>query len=384
MSLLDWAIVLARKKLLLVAVTAAGGAIVAAFSLLLPDIFTSTARVLPPQQHGSAGAAAAAFLAQGASLPALAFGGPSLSHAELYVGILRSRTIADALIARFDLQAGYEQTSIVATRKALAARTAIRLGKDGLIAIEVDDADPAQAAEIANAYVEELERLVQTLATTEAAQRRLFVEKQLKRTKDALVEAETALRSAQESSGVIKLDEQARALIGSIALLRSEIASKEVQLRAMGTFATAQNPEVVRLQEQIAGLRVQLTKLETGGAKDTSLLVTGPRMTGAGMDFVRRVREVKYQEALFEALVRQYELARMDEARESAEIQVVDQAVPQDRPSKPKRTLLTLLGALLALVLAVIVVLLQDSHARAVANPDLASRWTELRRQLRL
>jgi uncharacterized protein involved in exopolysaccharide biosynthesis len=299
--------------------------------------------------------------------------------------MLKSRRVADSIIGSFDLQRLYDKETMVETRKELADNTYISAGKDGLISIEFDDEDPKRAAAIANAYVAELIRLTQALAVTEAAQRRLFFERQLQQTKQELSEAEVALKTTQEKTGLIKLDDQGRTIIESVAALRAQIVSKEIELRSMRTFATEGNPDYIRVQQQLAGLRLELHKLERaqlGGSGD--VLVPTGKVPEAGLEYLRRLRDVKYQETIFELLARQFEIAKIDEAKDAAIIQVVDEAAIPDRKSKPKRALIVILTAIASGLLSLVVVFLLEAHDRYMASPNLAARIQALRRYLRL
>lgn len=377
-SLLDFLIVLAKHKKFIAGVTLGAAIVSAAVSLLLPNIYTGTAKVLPPQQSQST---AAMLLGQLGGLAGLAGGSVGIKNPnDLYVGMLKSRTVADNIIGRFDLQRLYDQETMVETRKEFASNSSITTGKDGLINIEFDDEDPKRAAAVANAYVEELDKLTQSLAVTEAAQRRLFFERQLKQAKDDLSNAEVALKVTQEQTGLIKLDDQGRAIIEAVAALRGQISAKEVELRAMRTFTTEHNPDYVRVRQQLAGLRAELTKLERaqiGGGGDI-LLPTG-QVPAAGLEYVRKFRDVKYQEAIFELLAKQFEAAKIDEAKEAAIIQVVDQAIAPDRKSKPKRALIVIGVTLAAGFLAFIWAFAREARERASRDPVQAARFAALR-----
>jgi len=295
--------------------------------------------------------------------------------------MVKSRTVADNIINRFDLQKLYEQDTMVETRNALANNTTVLAGKDGLITIEFEDKDPARAAAVANAYVEELDKLTQVLAVTEAAQRRLFFERQLRQAKKDLSEAEVALQKTQEETGLIKLDDQGRALIEAVAVLRGQISAKEVELRAMRTYTTETNPDYVRTQQQLAGLRTELAKLERAQASGQSgiMLSTG-KVPEAGLEYLRKFRDVKYQETIFELLAKQFEAAKLDEAKEAAIIQVVDKAVAPDRKSKPKRALIVILATLSAGLISLLWVFVLEARERASKDPVQAARLAALRR----
>jgi len=297
---------------------------------------------------------------------------------DLYVGILKSRTAADSIIGRFQFQALYRTDTMVATRSALARNTTITAGKDGLIAIDFDDKDPMRAAAVANAYAEELDKLTQSLAVTEAAQRRLFFERQLLRVKTDLAQAEIAARSALAKGGVAMVGEQGKTMIESIARLRAQITAKEIQISAMKGFATEQNSEFVKARQEFAALRQQLAKLEGTEGQIDGLTVA--KDAGLGLKNMALMRDVKYYEVLFEAIAKQYELAKIDEAKESGIIQVVDKAIPPDRKSKPKRALIVMIATIAAGFVALLWAFVREARERASEDPVQAGRLSTLRR----
>jgi uncharacterized protein involved in exopolysaccharide biosynthesis len=309
---------------------------------------------MPPQQPQSA---AAAIAGQLGAIAALA-GGTSKdlglkNPSDMYVGILKSRSIADELIKQFELQRVYREKRMTDTRRELDRHSVIRSGKDGLITIEVEDKDPNRAAKMANAYVQELYKANQRLAISEASQRRVFFEKQLEDEKQALSAAELELKKTQEATGMIQLSSQADAIIRAAASVRAQITAREVQLQVMRSFATEENSDVIRVKNEIAGLQSQLGKLENdeklGGG---NIQVPTGKVPQVGLEYLRRFREVKYHESIYELLAKQYEAARIDEGKNAPVIQVVDEAIPPDKKSSPPRTIIVLLcmiaGALLA------------------------------------
>ena len=381
-GLLDLALVLAARKRLIIGFSLVAGIIAAAISLLIPNLYTGTTRILTPEKSQSS---ASAMLGQLGGLASLA--GPSLgikNPADMYVAMLKSRTVADDLIAKYKLRELWEAKNLTDTRNKLEGLTRVSAGKDGLITVEYDDENPERAAQIANDYVAGLQKLTQTLAVTEAAQRRLFFERQLKKVNADLAVAENALKTTQEKTGLIQLDAQGEAIIKALAQLRAEIVATEVGLSAMGSFATPTNPDYVRGQRQLASLKAQLAKMESGGnGGDQALLTSAGKVPEAGLEYVRAMREVKYQEAIFVLVAKQLEAARMDEAKESAEIQVLDAAIAPERKSKPKRALIVILTMLAAGMLAVLWAFVSDGIARAKEDPERAPKMAALKRQLK-
>jgi tyrosine-protein kinase Etk/Wzc len=353
-----------------------------AVSLLVKPTFSATSLILPPQQ----GQSLATMMGQLNALMSLTGGGLGGSQlktpVDMYVGMLESRTIADHLISRFHLQDLYKTRKMEDTRTVLKSNTRFLAGKDGLIHIIVDDHDPNRASEMANAYVDELYAMNSHLATTEAAQRRVFFDQELADEKSALAIAENDLKQTAERTGVIHLGGQAESIIRSLAVLRAEIASREVQINSMRVFATDQNPVAIRAQEEIKSLRAQLDKLERDPRNpqliDTVGIPAG-RVPAVSLEYARRLREVKYHETLFELLAKQYEAARIDEAKAAPIIQVVDRAVPPDKKSGPHRALIVLGCGFIGFCIGYLLDAITRAFRRAAEVPEYAIKIARLR-----
>jgi tyrosine-protein kinase Etk/Wzc len=375
--LLDLLVVLAQHKWLVIGTPIVAGTLALAASLLMTPVFTSSAKILPPQQQQSSGVAA--MLGQIGGL-AGAGGLGMKSTNDLYVGLLESRTVADNLIARFKLKERYQKTAMDATRIALDNASAISMGKkDGMITISATDKDPQFAADLANAYVDELAKLTQTMALTEASQRRLFFEKQLKEVRNQLADAEGALRSTQEKTGMIQPEAQVQAIITNLAQLKGTIAAKEVELNGIRTFASKQNPELLRTEEELRGLQAQLAKLEKSQpSSSANFMVPTAKIPEVAVQYARRLRDVKYYETIFELLAKQFELAKIDEAKDSALVQLLDKAVPAEHKSKPNRSLFALTGLLGGLVLGIVLAFIKAAYSASRRNPAASMRWQQL------
>ena len=338
----------------LIAGATLGVAVVAAVvGLLLPKTFTARATLLAPGSQQQSGSAAA--LAALGSFGGLVGGGAAKSPDELYVALLKGDSVQRALADRFDLKTRYDVTTYETLRKVLPQY--IRVASDkksGLISVEVDDGEPKFAADLANAHASEITKVLGRLAVSEAQLRRVFFAKQLDETKENLINAEQNLRTVQEKSGVIVLDKQVEALITNAAQLRAAIVQREVQLKVLRTSATDQNPDVIRLNSELRAMRVELARMESrqGGVDGSTVDIPVGRLPEAGIDYVRARRELKLQETLLEAMIRQFEAAKLDEAKEGPALQQVDLALPPDRKSKPSVTLIVLASAALALLLS--------------------------------
>ncbi|HTW49795.1 MAG TPA: Wzz/FepE/Etk N-terminal domain-containing protein [Acidobacteriaceae bacterium] len=383
-SLLDLLIVLASRRRMIAIVTLACAVLAAIVSLLLPKKYTATAVLLPPQQNSSlASTLASSQLGGLGSMAALAGGFSIKNPNDMYVAMLRSETVEDAMIEKFQLMREYRKRYLSDARKKFESLTTVNGdGKDGLIHISVEDYDPQRAADMANGYVEAFQKLSQSLAITEAGQRRLFFQQQLEKAKDDLANAEEALKQTEQTTGLIQLDSQARALIESAASLRAQIAAKEVQIQAMRTYATGENAQLVEAQQELDSLRAELAKLGGNEENANALIVPKGQMTQAGLEYVRRLRDVKYYETIFDILARQFEIAKLDEAKEGALVQVVDPAIRPDRRSFPKRTLIVLGATAAGLFFSILTALLQAGMARLREDPESSAKLALLRNML--
>jgi uncharacterized protein involved in exopolysaccharide biosynthesis len=370
-GVLDLALLLAENLRTLVVVPLVAGLSALGISFLFPPSYTATSQILPPQQQQSG---TAMLLAN--QLGALASGGPGLglkNPADIYVAMIKSRTVADVLVGRFNLRQVYKEKYDEDVRKELASRTNVIAGKDGLIVIDVDDHDPKRAAELANAYVDALRALTQTLAVSEAAQRRLFFENQLKQSKEDLTNSEIALRRSGISETVINTMPQSA--VENIARLRAQITAQEVKLTALRGYMTDSNPEFKQVQQELVGLRFQLAKAEQ---------MDGGKAMGGGAEYVAKFRDFKYRETLFDLLAKQYEVARLDEAREGAVIQVIDAAIVPERKSKPKRAFITVLTVLAGFIGTVLFIFIRQRLRNAMSEQDSPDKLLRLRRMLRI
>ncbi len=372
-SLLDLAITLAKHKKIILGAPLLAAIVAAVYSLFMPNIYTADTQIMPPQQQQSS---ASAMLNQLGAISGMAGAAGIKNPNDIYIAMLKSRTLQDGMIRRFKLQSVYATKTPGATRQTLAGVTKISSGKDGLITVQVDDKKPQRAAMLANGYVEALQQMTQVFAVTEASKRRLFFEKQLLHAKESLSDAEIALKQLQEKTGIIQLDAQAQLIISTAAGLKGQIAMKEVELGAMRTFATGNNPDYIRIQQVLAGLREQLAKVETGA-------VTTSKVPETGLEYLRKVRDLKYAETIYEMLAKQFEMAKIDEAKESSVIQVLDKAVVPEQKSKPKRSTTVLLAAVATGFLAILWVFISEAINNAKKDEESSAQLNKLKQNLR-
>jgi tyrosine-protein kinase Etk/Wzc len=378
-NLMDLVLVIAKHNRFIIKLTVLVAVLSVIYALRQPNIYSAKTVILPPQQAQSA---ASMLLGQLGGLASLAGGAVGKGPNDLFIGMLNSHRLADQMIARFKLQQKFNAKTMEGARGALAAATVIKTAKDGFISIEYFDTDPKFAARMANAYVEELDKLNNILAVTEASRKRLFFETQLKGVRANLDAAENALKQTQERTGLIQPEQQAGTLISAVGNLRAQIAAKEVELSAMSAFATPQNPDYRQIQQVIVGLRAQLTKLEATSAGRDIKVPTG-KLPETGLEFLRKTRDFKYQETLFELLSKQFEIAKIEEAKDAALIQVVDKALVPEQRAKPKRLLIVILATLMAFFIGVLLAFVREASERARLDPASAERMNLLRRYIR-
>lgn len=379
LDLIDILIVLAKRKKLIIGLPIAAAVVAACVSFALPESYKATAKLLPPQSPQSG---ASALLAQFGGMAGMAAGVAGIKNPnELYVGMLKSRTVADRLIAQYDLKKAYGTDSMDFARNRLNTNSSITSGKDGLITIEVLDQDKKRVARLTNSYVDELLRLTRSLAVTDAAQRRLFYEQQLRLAKDNLAKAEVELKGAIEAHGVVSVDVESRGVVETMARLRAQISAKEIQLRSMRAFLTPDHPDFRRTEEELSSLRAELSKLENGRVQGnpSSTQAPGPQ---SGLESIQRVRDLKYYQMLYELLAKQYEAARLEEAKDPSIVQVLDPAVEPEHRAKPVRSLIVLLGGVAGLIVAVLAAFGLEMKSKAATNASGARKWTQLKRNL--
>jgi tyrosine-protein kinase Etk/Wzc len=381
-NLLDLLIVLLKRKRLILGITFISALITAIVSLIMPPVYRAETSLLPPQPSSSMALQALSQLAGGAA----GIGAEVLgikTPADLYAGLLKSNTVLDRIIDRFKLMELYKCKYRSDARKRLSANIQVSVDrKSNIITISVEDKDPVRAAQMANAFVEELKALTKGLAITEASQRRLFFEEQLKDTKLALIKAEEDLKKFQEKTGAIKVEEQAKAVIEGIATLRAQIAAKEVEIKVMKTYSTPYNPDLQRAEEALRAMKAELQKLEAKEGKNPDPLMPTGRMPEVGMEYLRKLRELKFNETLYELLLKGYETARLDEARDAVVIQVVDKAIPPDKRAKPKRTLMVLVATFTGFFLSIFIALFIEYKEKASQDPEQKERIEAIRKEI--
>lgn len=381
-DLLDLALVLVKHKRLIIGTAFLAGLVALILGFIMTPIYRAETHLVPPQLLTGQ---SSAVLSPGLRSIASQFGfGNVATPADLITGIVKSRTIIDRIIDKFDLMNYYNAKNRDNARKTLSEVTSAKVDeKSGLITVAVEDKDPALAADITNAFVAELQDMVQNLAITQVSQQRLFLENQLKRAHHNLIQAEEDFQKYQMESGLLNVDVQTQALMDSIARIQAQIAVKEVELKAAKTYATVQNPQVKRLQAELAGLKGELKKLEAKAGGGPNPIPVFKEIPKAGIEYARKLRDLKFQETLYETLLKQYQAAVMAEASEGLVIQVVDPAVPPELKVKPQRKLMIIVAGFLGLFVGIFAAFVKEFIDNSSKNQESAEKMALLKSYLR-
>ena len=347
-------------------------------SLMMPKIFESTATLLPQLESNtglgmglgallSSSGAGTAAQSLGISLP-----GAPATPTDVFSAMLKSRIMADAVIRKFNLLEHYETKTMQEARLELEGATRIVVSKEKVIKVTVEDKDRQLASDIANFYVSNLDQLNQTLSVSKARDNRKFIEQRLAETQSELVKVENALKEFQTQNRTVAIEAQSKAMIEATAMIQAQIMSQEVQLQVMGSYLSANNPEVARVQSSINELRKQLQIMESG--KEGKDRMPGDRLRPAitsvptlALEYGRLARNLKIHETLYALLISQYEQAKLTEARDTPTVQVLDPAIPAERKSRPKILLNVLIAGILSLFIGIFWALLRGAMDRRKA-----------------
>jgi tyrosine-protein kinase Etk/Wzc len=341
-----------------------------AVSLLLPKIYTAKTMILTPQDAPSATAALQGELGLFSSTMNASNNLGLTDPNDVYVAMLSSDSVARGVINRFDLRKEYDAATWTDAIKEFGSNLRVSSGHDGTITIEFDDQDPKRAAAVANGVVDAFRTLTQQNAVTDASQRRMYFGAQLDKARRELADAEVALKKAQEATGMLDLDKQTLAIVTAMATLKGQIAAQQVQVQGLRSFATSQNPDVIRAETELAAMQNQLVQFErtsAGGKGD--IFVATKDLPSSGLEYLRRYRDVKFYEALYELMGKQYEAAVVDEATNGAIVQVVDPAVAPDKKSRPRRSFVVLAFLACGLIGAYAVAFTSELSARMELDP---------------
>ena len=384
-DLLDLALVLAKHKRLIIGIAFVACLVALILGFIMTPIYRAETHLVPPQSLAGQLPSSILTMIPPEFRTFAIQSGAIKTTADLVAGIAKSRTLVDNIIDKFNLMDYYHAEKRDAARSALSGAISANVDeKTSLITIAVEDKDPVMAADMTNAIVDELQNLLQGLALTQVSQQRLFLENQLKQAHHNLMQAEEEFQKYQAQSGLLNVDVQMQALMDSIANIQAQIAVKEVQLKAARTFATAQNPEIKRLQAELAGLKKELKNLEAkAGTDNPNFIPAFEEIPKAGMEYARRLRDLKFQETLYETLLQQYQAAVMAEASEGLVLQVIDPAIPPELKIKPRRKLMLIVAGFLGLFVGIFAAFIKEFIDNSSKNPESADKMALLKSYLR-
>lgn len=364
-NLLEYWRMLARKRKFIGIFTAVAFVLAVIASLLIPKTYLSKTSIMPPSESSPL----MASLAAGGPAGLGGFAGSLLgvqTPSDLWLGILRSQSVRDAVIERFKLKELYGKETIEDTREALDGFVAIEKSKEEIISVSVEDTDPQRSAQMSNAFIEELDRINREVATSSGRRARVFLEIRLNEAKTELAGAENDLRDFMKKNRAVNIDEQSKALVEASGVLMGQLMAKKVGLQTLLSYSTPSNPQVQLLQSEVDELESQLNRLETGSsAGDNVMLIPAARIPDLSLMYVRLLRNVKFQQTLFELLTQQYEMARIQEMKDSPTVQVLDIAKVPEKKYKPKRSLIVLGATMSAFICAVLWVFAREYASRA-------------------
>ena len=370
-SILDILIVLGEYKRFIVLFTIACTFLATFISLMLAPVYTAKTVFIPPQQQSST---ASSLLSSIGNLAGISggSGAPVKNSDELYIALIKSEYLLNQVIIKHRLKERYLTKTDADTRKYLIDKAKITSDKkSGLISIEVNDLDPHFAATLANSFVVELGKMTEKFALTEAQQKRLFFETEIVKTENKLKRAEDQFQEAQGKKGFHVTSINADTIFKNITELHGLIAAREIQLKAIERFATLKNTEVQKLTSELTAMRSTLQNLEQG----TGNFPIESSQQNAMMAY----RELKTQESMLEALVKQLEIARIDEAKDGPFIQVVDLAAPPEIRSSPKRGLIVTSSFVIALLFSLFVVYVRKSLKSIVIEAEKKNKVSKFK-----
>jgi len=378
-NLLELLMVLVKRKRLIIALTLAAAVVSVGISLNLPNIYTATARILPPQKEG--GNLSSALGQLGGLAAAAGLGGGFGGSAELYVTLLKSRTVADSVIKQLDLMKEFNAKTADDARREFAGTVKVQsAAKDGVITITADHKKPEMAAKLVTVVVEELGRRTVQLNLDKVSNEHSFLEKRLDVAKRDLKKSEDELKIFAQKNKAIKMDDQAKASIEAVAKLQAELASREVQLAAMRSSLTDDSPEIISSLASIDLLKRELVKLGGSGSGVGEGIPSVGNIPNLTLELTRRMREVKIQEAILEQLTKQNELEKINEHRDTSSLQIVDEAVVPDRKSKPKRSMIVVMSTFSVFIVSIFAAFLLE-YIEKLSERD-RQILTNMKRQL--
>jgi len=347
-----------RRRLWLAKVIGLGAVAAIAIALLIPTKYTSTAQLMPPDQQTLSSTSLLSALSGAGPAASLGTGGlmSTRTPGGTFIGVLSSQSAQDDIIDRFDLRRIYHCKFYFEARKILTDRTTIDEDKkSGIISIAVVDGDPNRARDMAKAYVEELDKIVNRVSTSSARRERIFLEERIQSIKSDLDASSVALSQFSSRNATLDIQRQGEATVEAAGKLQGELIAAQSELSGLKTAYTDDNVRVRQAQAQVNVLQSQLHKMggegedaEGGDLKADQFMPSIRKLPLLGVTYSDLYRRVMMQESLYETLTKQYELARVQEAKEIPPIKVLDEPQVPEKKSSPHRTIIVLLGILIS------------------------------------
>lgn len=384
-TMFDFLALLAERKRTIAKVT--GGFLLFGFLawLILPNHYTAETEIMPPKEEPTASDLIESEMGLGglSALAGQAAGGLLTDPNAIYIGLLKSRPVEDEIIRKFDLMRVYRKKTMQETRDKLDRKTEILSEKSTLISISVTDNDRARAAAMANFYIEELRSITRTVGVTQAQREEQYYENQVRKQKDRLTAAEETFQELQSGKGLVELSSQAKVAVFGLADLQAQIAAKEVEVQSLKSFSTDRNPDVQIAQRELDTMKDEVAQLEKH-SKTTAYSNMGLKdLPKAGLDYLRAEREFGYQQTLYNLLIKQYEAAKLDAARDSSIIQVVAGAIEPEKASFPILKYFLPLFTVFGFLISILVVKMQRRFELEQADPDGAEALLRIKQALR-
>jgi len=366
-------------------------AAMAGISFLLPKWYTAKTSVFPPETN--TGVPMYAEVLQSLSLPIMGPMASGIAPETIYIDMLRSRRIAERLIAEFRFHERYHNDRIEEVIKAFHSHTGFTLLENGLLIVTFEDRNPDDAAKILNRMIELLDDLNRELNVTRASRTRAFIEEQLVEREKMLAEAEDALNAFQEENRALDLDQQLQVTLDIVSSLTARAISLETELKILGYYASKTSEEYLRLEREYQEVVKALGQLKVheDDSDDDMLRSFIPSLDDVpllALEMVRLKRKVEIESTVYTMLVQEYEKARFEEARDMSTLQVLDPAQPPSLRSRPRRKLLVLLGMMVGLawgaMIALVVSTWRENRERSAVIQDvLGPLVSDFRRILR-
>ncbi|MBL7074158.1 hypothetical protein ISS37_02820 [candidate division KSB1 bacterium] len=360
-----WRVIWKRRKLIVITVLSISF-ISAGISLILPKWYKATAVIMPPVKETMPGLSS--MISQ---LPFGGFGiGGVSEETDTYLAILKSRTVTESVIKKFNIIEKYEAKNMEEAVKSFRKNAHFMVEDEGTISIGVLDKDQELVPHIANFFMEELDRTNKRLATERARNNRLFIEKRVNETEEKLAEMEDRVREFQEKYSAIDIDTQTEEAIRAAADLKARIITLEVEIGVMEKSVSKSHPDLLRFKTELSELQKKFNSMRFGGEENSREDIFPPfsEIPEIGLKYVRLLRDVEIQSKLLEYLIPEYEQAKIQEAKDTPTVQVLDRAVKPEKKYKPKRSIIVLFYSFLSFVFILAYILFKPAFVSFYKN----------------